>query len=78
MPIPGINEIEDIESISQSIAGARKLVIRKFEQEKTLDPQCMEIEPFSDKELKEIRDRVAPYFHEVHIEGLENTSPRSL
>lgn len=71
MPVPGINEVEDIEAISQSIAGARRLVIRKFKHKKTLDPKCMDIEPFSDEDLKEIRDKVAPYFHEVHIEGLD-------
>jgi pyruvate formate lyase activating enzyme len=79
MPIPGINEIEDIELIAQSVAGDRSFIIRPFDPTRTLDPKCMEIEPFSLKELKEIRDRVAPYFYKVLIEGvIENNTLPSL
>jgi pyruvate formate lyase activating enzyme len=70
MPVPGITEFEDIESIAQSVAGSRRFIIRRFEQEKTLDPRCIDIEPFSDEELKELREMVAPYFHEVNVEGI--------
>lgn len=74
MPVPGINEIEDVEAIAQSVTGDRRFVIRPFNPEGTLDPRCMEIEPFSTQELEQIRDRIAPYFHEVLIEGLHENS----
>ena len=47
-----INEIEDIELIAQSVAGARRFIIRSFNPRRTLDPTFMEIQPFSFKELK--------------------------
>ena len=71
MPVPGINEIEDIEMIAQSVAGARRFIIRNFQPEQASNPKCAEIEPFSSQELEEIRSRVAPYFHEVLIEDRE-------
>jgi hypothetical protein len=76
MPIPGINEIEDVESIAQSVTGDRRLIIRTFNPKRTLDPKCMKIKPFSLKELKKIRDRVAPYFHEVIIEGVNDNKTK--
>jgi pyruvate formate lyase activating enzyme len=70
MPIPSINEMEDIELIAQSIKGARRFILKQFDPAHTLNPKCMEIKPFSLNELKGIKDRVAPYFHEVIIESI--------
>lgn len=65
--VPGYHDLKSIELIAQTIIGARKYIIKQFDPSKTLEPECQLIQPYSDNELKQIQDIVAPYFSETEI-----------
>jgi pyruvate formate lyase activating enzyme len=65
--VPKYHNIESMQELVQSIAGSRKFIIKQFDPSKTLDPECQKIQPYSNMELRQIRDVVAPYFSETEI-----------
>jgi len=67
-PIPGLIEKPELMEIANMLIGAPRFVIERFEPEKSLDKDYRELVPFSDDELYELRDSVAPYFHEALVE----------
>ncbi|MCW4050654.1 MAG: anaerobic ribonucleoside-triphosphate reductase activating protein [Candidatus Bathyarchaeota archaeon] len=67
-PIPGINEPSDIDEIVSSLSGSRRLVIKRFRPEDSMDKECRAIKPYSEKELEDMRRLAAPYFNEAVLE----------
>ena len=67
-PIPGLIEKPELMEIANMLIGAPRFVIERFEPKKSLDTEYRELVPFSDDELYELRDSVAPYFHEALVE----------
>jgi pyruvate formate lyase activating enzyme len=65
--VPGYHSPESMEELVQSIAGSRKFIVKQFDPSKTLDPEYQKIQPYSDIELRQIRNVVAPYFSETEI-----------
>jgi pyruvate formate lyase activating enzyme len=65
--VPGYHDMKTIEELVQSITGSRKFTIKQFDPSKTLDPECQKIQPYSESELRQIRDLIAPYFSETEI-----------
>ena len=67
-PVPGIIGKPELMEIANMLIGAPRFVIERFEPEKSMDESLREVAPFSDEELYELRDSVAPYFNEVLVE----------
>jgi pyruvate formate lyase activating enzyme len=65
--VPGIIDEESLESISQTLAGSKRLVLNPFESVETLCPEYRGIEPPSDKMMKKLCDVAFPYFGECII-----------
>ncbi len=67
-PVPGILGSEDVLEVSRTLAGSRRLVIKRLNLGECMDPSLRDIEPYGDAELGALRDVAAPYFSEVEIE----------
>ena len=65
--VPGLIEGEDLEKIAQLLVGSKRFVIQQFRPGKTMCPEYEEVKPYSVNELREFRDRIAPYFAECKI-----------
>ena len=68
MPVPGYVEQEDVERIAQTVIGSKRFVLRRWTPTPG-DPECGDVKPYSEKELRQMRDVVAPFFSEVVIKG---------
>jgi pyruvate formate lyase activating enzyme len=68
IPVPGILGSEDVLEVSRTLAGSRRLVIKRLNLGECMDPSLRDIEPYGDAELGALRDVAAPYFSEVEIE----------
>ena len=66
--VPTLNDEKTLLDLAHVLAGSRRFVIKQFNPEKCLDPSYKEIQPYSLKELRQLKDRVAPYFAETAIE----------
>ena len=67
MPVPSIHKMEDLQEISNLLAGSRRLVIQGFHPELSMDKTCRELQPYTSTELEAIKEIMAPYFHEIVI-----------
>jgi len=65
--VPGLLDGDDIEEIAQTLAGSKRYVIQQFRPGRTLCPEFKEGKPYSENELRQFRDRVAPYFAECKL-----------
>jgi pyruvate formate lyase activating enzyme len=65
--VPGLLDGDDIEEIAQTLAGSKRYVIQQFRPGRTLCPEFGEVKPYSENELRQFRDRVAPYFAECKL-----------
>jgi pyruvate formate lyase activating enzyme len=65
--VPGLLDGDDIEEISQTLAGSKRYVIQQFRPGRTLCQEFGEAKPYSENELRQFRDRVAPYFAECKL-----------
>ncbi len=61
---------EDVVEISGSIGGAARYCLQQFRPKVTLDPEAGKVEPYSQKELREMHDAVKPYVKKVVMRGL--------
>ncbi len=68
-PVPGIHSLDDVHQIAKALAGSRRLVIRRFHPEKSMDKLCKTVKPYSLEELEKIRLIMSPYFNETLIES---------
>jgi pyruvate formate lyase activating enzyme len=66
--VPTLNDEKTLLDLAHVLAGSRRFVIKQFNPETCLDPSFKEIQPYSLNELKQLKDRVAPYFAETVIE----------
>jgi len=66
--VPTLNDEKTLLDIAHVLAGSRRFVIKQFNPETCLDPSYKEIQPYSLKELKQLKEMVAPYFAETVIE----------
>ena len=67
-PVPGLIETPELMEIANYLVGAPRFVIERFEPSRSMDEAYRGVEPFSDSELEEMRDAVAPYFNEAVVE----------
>lgn len=68
-PVPGLIDKPELMEIANMLVGAPRFVIERFEPEKSMDANYREVKAFSDEELYEMRDAVAPYFNEAIVES---------
>lgn len=67
-PVPGLIGEDELLEIAIYLAGAPRLVLERFEPEKSMDEKYREVKAYSYSELKALRDLVAPYFHETILQ----------
>ena len=65
--VPGLIEGRDLDEIAQLLVGSKRFVIQQFRLGRTMCPEYGEIVPYSMNELRDFRDRMAPYFAECKI-----------
>jgi pyruvate formate lyase activating enzyme len=54
--LPVLHTREDVEEMAKMLSGARKFCLQQFRPRNTLDPEFGKEKPFSEKEMKELRD----------------------
>lgn len=65
--VPGLIGGKDLEELAQLLVGSKRFVIQQFRPGRTMCPEYGDVKPFSLNELREFRDRIAPYFAECKI-----------
>jgi pyruvate formate lyase activating enzyme len=65
--VPGLLDGDDLEEIAMTLAGSKRYVLQQFRPGKTLCPDFKDIKPYSEAEMRQFRDRVAPYFAETRL-----------
>ncbi len=63
--VPGFVDGNDLEEIAKTIAGSKRYVLQSFRRGSTLSEECADLEPYTETEMRDFRDRVAPYFGET-------------
>jgi pyruvate formate lyase activating enzyme len=65
--VPGLLDGDDLEEIARTLAGSKRYVLQQFRPGKTLCPDFKDVKPYSEAEMRQFRDRVAPYFAETGL-----------
>jgi pyruvate formate lyase activating enzyme len=65
--VPGILNEKDLQSIAITLAGSKKLVLQQFKPSETISNECSNIEPYSEKEMKQFKELLTPFFGEVNL-----------
>jgi pyruvate formate lyase activating enzyme len=65
--VPGLIGGKDLEELAQLLVGSKRFVIQQFRPGRTMCPEYEDVKPFSLNELREFRDRIAPFFAECKI-----------
>lgn len=65
--VPGLLNGDDLEEIAMTLAGSKRYVLQQFRPGKTLCPDFKDVKPYSEAEMRQFRDRVAPYFAETRL-----------
>jgi pyruvate formate lyase activating enzyme len=65
--VPGLLDGNDLEEIAITLAGSKRYVLQQFRPGKTLCPDFKDVKPYSEAEMRQFRDRVAPYFAETKL-----------
>jgi len=65
--VPGLLDGDDLEEIAMTLAGSKRYVLQQFRPGKTLCPDFKDVKPYSEAEMRQFRDRVAPYFAETGL-----------
>jgi pyruvate formate lyase activating enzyme len=65
--VPSLLDGDDLEEIAMTLAGSKRYVLQQFRPGKTLCPDFKDVKPYSEAEMKQFRDRVAPYFAETGL-----------
>ena len=65
--VPGLVDAEDLEEIAKTLVGSKRFVIQQFKPDRTLCPEFEEVEPYSERELRQLQGRIAPYFAECKL-----------
>jgi pyruvate formate lyase activating enzyme len=68
--VPTLVNKKEIKKIGQWLKGSKVFALQQFRIEKTLDPFWQKIEPYSEKELRELTEVARPYFQEVELRGI--------
>lgn len=69
--VPRILTEEDLMKVAGQLKGkTENYYIQQFVPENTLDPEFEEVEPFGEKMLKEVRDKIRPYFENCEVRNL--------
>ena len=72
--VPGIVDVDEIESIALSIEGAKKFVIQQFRNEHVLDERFGGVEPYSSEKLLKMKEIAEEHVDRVVIRGLRDVS----
>jgi pyruvate formate lyase activating enzyme len=67
-PVPGLIGRDEVMEIANFLVGAPRFVIERFAPEKAMDPKYRKTPAFTDSELQELRNSVAPFFNETVIQ----------
>ena len=65
--VPGILDGGDILEIAKTLSGSKRYVLQGFRPGATLSMEYRGIEPYSEAEMLQFRDMVAPFFGEVKL-----------
>jgi pyruvate formate lyase activating enzyme len=65
--VPTIHTKEDIVVIAKFLGPAKKYYLQNFRSEKTIDPKFLQIKPYSDEYLLEIKKSIASFFETCAI-----------
>jgi pyruvate formate lyase activating enzyme len=65
--VPGLLDGDDLEEIAMTLTGSKRYVLQQFRPGKTLCPDFKDVKPYSEAEMRQFRDRVAPYFAETRL-----------
>ncbi len=68
-PVPGLIGRDEVLEIANYLVGAPRFVIERFEPEKSMDTEYRKIKAFTEAELSEMREAVAPFFNETVIQS---------
>jgi len=65
--VPGLLDGDDLEEIAQTLAGSKRFVVQRFRPGVEPCAGFEDVEPYGVGELREFRDRVAPYFGDCRL-----------
>lgn len=65
--VPTVHTKEDILQIARETSPAKKYFLQNFRPKKTIDPKFEKIKPYSQEELIEIRNAIAPFFEVCQV-----------
>lgn len=65
--VPGIVDGDDLEEIAMILTGSKRYVLQSFKPGSTLSEHYVDLEPYSIQEMRQFKDRVAPYFVQVKL-----------
>ncbi len=61
---------DDVVEIARSLRGAKRYCIQQFRPKVTMDPEAGKVEPYSQKQLREMHDAAKPFVKKVVMRGL--------
>ncbi len=65
--VPGLHEKEDIIRLAKDISPAKNYFIQNFFPNKTIDKEFLKKDPFSKKELEEIKEEISHLFQNCQV-----------
>ena len=68
--VPGLIDRKEIKKIGQWLDRTKSFALQQFNREKTLDKSWQKIEPYSERELREMVEILKPYFKRVELRNL--------
>lgn len=68
--VPHIVRDEDMESIAESVKGARRYCLQQFRPKVTLDDNLSVLDPYKESKILDMARRVKPFVQKVQIRGL--------
>lgn len=66
---PKAVSIEDVAEIAESLRGAKRYCIQQFRPNVTMDPEAGKVEPYSQKQLREMHNAAKPFVKKVIMRG---------
>jgi pyruvate formate lyase activating enzyme len=68
--VPHIVREEDVDSITESVRGARRYSLQQFRPKVTLDENLSVLDPYPESKILEMARRAKPRVQKVQIKGL--------
>lgn len=68
--VPGLLGTKDIQKLGKMLDGSKTFQLQQFLPINTLDPNLVNIRPYSKEKLQAFAEILEPYFSEVKVEGI--------